>query len=130
MSDMFRGYSNRRPSRHLAASECCPLYALFEILPPQPALGEWEAGTTMCMVHFHCQMGKGEHHNRITTMGLHQTSSGLNVKIESVILKGQPETSNSPIITGRKYLLCLHSCFFLSYASNFPDFSGMFASIH
>lgn len=59
-------------------------------------------GATVRMVHFHCQMADDEHHNRITTVDLHHAASGLNVRIESVMLKGQPEASNSSIITEGK----------------------------
>lgn len=42
-------------------------------------------------------------------MGLHQAASGLNVRIGSVMLKGQPEASNSSVITGKKqsFAVCM-----------------------
>lgn len=58
--------------------------------------------TTMCMMHFHFQTEDDDQHNRITNVGLHQAASSVNVRIESARLKGQPEVSNSTIITGRK----------------------------
>lgn len=100
--DTFQGHGNKRHSRHLAASQFCPLYALCWSLPWQPALREWELGTTVCTMRFHWQTGDDEHHNSNTTGGVRHTASDLNVSIESLMLKDQSETSYSSIIAGRK----------------------------